>query len=275
MQRSISHFIVHLSVLLLVVICIFISFGYADSKDNVIIVQDEMPAVKVLADFLKDKGKLNVTIVDQKNFPVDLSSYGTVIAYIHQQLEEPTEIAIIDYTKQGGRYIALHHSISSRKGQNKYYFDFLGIWLDNTKQSKHPVEPGQGYGWVEGEEIVLTLVNLNPHHYITNHNVRWGDKISYVSSDSPSVERLYPSISLHDSEVYMNHKFTDGREKTVLCGFKFFDKRNNTLFMQDRALWLKKHGKGEIIYFMPGHKSSDYENQNIGQMILNAINWKP
>ena len=275
MQHSTSRFIVHMFVSILIGICILIASGHAHSQSKVIIVQDEMPAVKVLSSFLKDKGKLNVTVVDQKNFPDDLSSYGTVIVYIHQQLEEPVEIAIIDYTKQGGRYIALHHSISSRKAQNKYYFDFLGIRLDNAKQSKYPVEPGQGYGWVEGEQIVLTLVNLNPHHYITSHNVHWSDNIPYVSSDSPSVERPYPSFSLHDSEVYMNHKFTDGREKIVLCGFKFFDKRNNKLFMQDRAVWLKKYGKGEIVYFMPGHKPSDYENQNVSQMILNAIHWKP
>jgi len=49
------------------------------------------------------------------------------------------------------------------------------------------------------------------------------------------VESLYPSLSLHESEVYMNHKFTDGREKTVLMGFRFLDERNDQMFMQDRA----------------------------------------
>jgi len=50
--------------------------------------------------------------------------------------------------------------------------------------------------------------------------------IPYISSDQPGVEVLYPSISLHESEAYLNHKFTDGREKTVLFGLKFFDDRN-------------------------------------------------
>ena len=71
------------------------------------------------------------------------------------------------------------------------------------------------------------------------------------------------------------HKFRDGREKTVLFGFKFFDDRNGQLFMQDRAGWFKKYGKGEVVYFMPGHSASDFENANISQMILNAINWEP
>jgi trehalose utilization protein len=123
--------------------------------------------------------------------------------------------------------------------------------------------------------VTLTLVNLNPDHYITSHDVTWGEKIAYTSSDRPAVEALYPSISLHESEVYMNHKFTDARAKTVLCGFKFFDDRNGQMFMQDRAAWLKKYGEGEVIYFMPGHSAYDFENHNLSQMILNAINWKP
>jgi len=275
MQNKNSGFLAHMSVSVLLVIVALISLGYGGPKNNVIIVQDEMPTIEVLSSFLSDKGKLNVTVVDQKNFPQDLSSYGSVIGYIHGKLEEPVEMAIIDYTKQGGRYIALHHSISSGKANNKYYFDFLGIQLDNGKQSRNPVEPGQGYGWVEGEDIVLTLVNLNPRHYITNHHVLWGDMISYMSSDQPSVERSYPSMSLPHTEVYMNHKFIDGREKVVLCGFKFLDKRNNQLFMQDRAVWLKQYGKGDIIYIMPGHTPADYENQNISRMILNATQWTP
>lgn len=273
MQYTTSHMTLRKSISWLIVMSVLVSLGFAESKDSVLIVQDEMPALKVLGRFLEDQGKLNITMVDQAHFPEDLSPFGAVIGYIHGGLEASVEVAIINYTKQGGRYIALHHSISSGKASNKYYFDFLGIQLDHPKQSKHPVKPGQGYGWVEGEDIVLTLVNLNPGHYITSHRVTWDKAISYASSDGPSAEKPYPSIALPDSEVYMNHKFTDGRQKTVLCGFKFLDKRNNTLFMQDRAVWLKPYGKGHIIYLMPGHKPSDYENQGVSQMILNAIQW--
>ena len=73
----------------------------------------------------------------------------------------------------------------------------------------------------------------------------------------------------------MNHKFTDGREKTVLCGFKYLDDRNGQLFMQDRAVWTKPYGEGEVVYLMPGHSAADFENSSFSQMILNAINWKP
>ena len=275
MQYTHPNLVVHRSIFLLIVLSVLVSVGWAGPKDNVLIVQDEMPALEVLVAFLRDQGKLNVQIVDQAGFPQDLSPFGVVIGYLHRGLEESVEVAIIEYTKQGGRYIALHHSISSGKAQNKYYFDFLGIQLDHPKQSKYPVKPGEGYGWVEGEDIVLTLVNLNPGHYITSHRVAWDKAVPYRSSDGPSVAKPCPSIALPDSEVYMNHKFTDGRQKTVLCGFKFLDKRNNTLFMQDRAVWLKPYGKGSIIYLMPGHKPSDYKNPNISQMILNAIQWTP
>ena len=65
----------------------------------------------------------------------------------------------------------------------------------------------------------------------------------------------------------------DGREKQVLCGIKYFDDRNSELFMQDRALWIKPSGSGEIIYFLPGHSEDDFRNRNISQIVLNAIEW--
>lgn len=232
-----------------------------------------MPQIEVLARFLKEEGNLELTVVDQASVPQNLSSFSSVIGFIHGKLEETTEVSIIEYTRNGGRYVCLHHSISGGKAKNKLYFDFLGIQLDNPEASRNPVEPGGGYGWRKG--VILTLVNLNPSHYITSHKVNWGERIAYTASDFPSAEEMYPSISLEDSEVYLNQKFTDGREKMVLCGMKFYDDRNGNWFMQDRGVWIKKQGKGEIIYFLPGDTPSDYKNQNISQMILNAIEWVP
>jgi len=242
-------------------------------SDRVLIVHDELPQMEVLARILQEEGGLEVSVVEQSALPEDWSGYRAVIGYIHRVLEVPAEKAIIAYTEQGGRYIALHHSISSKKAENEFYFDFLGIRLDDPGTSKYPVMPGGGYGW--REEVTLTLVNLNPAHYITSHDMTWNEKVAYTPSDQPSVRAVYPSISLHESEVYMNHKFTDGRAKTVLAGFSFFDDRNGQVFMQDRAAWLKQYGQGEVVYFMPGHAVSDFENDNFSQMILNAITWQP
>lgn len=247
------------------------------AQDKVLVIQDEMPQMEVLAAFLQDTGNLTVDIVDQAHLPADMSGYRAVLGFIHGKLEEVTEKAIIGYTQAGGKYICLHHSISSGKAQNEFYFDFLGIQLDHPEFSSHPVKPGEGYGWFHDGENGTTfiLVNLNSQHYITSHNIDWGLPVSYTSSDGPAAAGNYPSISLPKTEVYMNHKFTDGREKTVLCGIKYHDPRNGELFMQDRAVWLKPYGEGTITYIMPGHAPEDYENPNIAQMILNAIVWQP
>ena len=258
----------------LVIVPLFILTGEPKKSSNkILIIQDELPQLVVLTQFLTDQGNLDVQIVDQTHQLPELSKYRAVLIYIHKKLEVSVEKAIIDYTKKGGRLVVLHHSISSGKAKNEFYFDFLGIHLDNPEKAKEPVDPGEGYGWVDPG--TFSLVNLHSSHYISNHNVTWGERIPYTPSDSPSSVGLYPSISLDSSEVYMNHKFIDGREKTVLCGLKFYDPRNGKLFMQDRALWIKKQGKGEVIYFMPGHTRNDYANIQISQIVLNSIEWKP
>jgi hypothetical protein len=225
---------------------------------EVLIIQDELPQMKVLADFLQEKGNLSVTIRNQASLPQDLSGYRAVLVFIHRDLQETTEKAIIDYTRQGGRLICLHHSISRVKAANKFYFDFLGVRLDQG-----PMAAG-GYAY---KASGWSLVNLNPHHYITSFQVDWTQTTPYTPSDAPSVEGTYPSIRLgDDSEVFLNHKFTDGREKTVLCGLVYQDQETNRTYMQDRGAWIKPQGKGIIIYFMPGHAASDYQRNGIAQM---------
>ena len=255
-----------LILLLFVTICaVFIVGSSSPRQPKVIVVQDEMPQMEVLAKFLRENGKLSVAISDQSSFPENLSAYDAVIVFIHGNLEEKTEKSIINYTKKGGKLICLHHSISSKKAQNKFYFDFLGMRLD-----KGPMEKG-GYKWKQSS---WSLVNLNSKHFITKSDVNWDEKVHYTPSDYPSSKRAYPCIKLkHDSEVFINHKFTDGREKIVLCGIVYHDTESDKTYMQDRGAWIKRQGKGTIVYFMPGHTASDYENRNISQMILNAIRW--
>jgi len=235
-------------------------------QSQVLIIQDERPQMEVLAKFLTEKGKLPVTIADQQSMDKDLSPYRAVVVFIHKDLYEPTERAIIDYTKAGGRLVCLHHSISSKKAENKFYFDFLGVQLN-----KGSMEDG-GYAYKASN---WTLVNLNSSHYITNHNIEWKDQVTYTSSDQPGVEKLYPCTRLKDdSEVFVNHRFTDGRDKTVLCGLIYSDKATGKTYMQDRGGWIKSQGKGTIVYLMPGHCISDYQNDRVTQMILNAMTWE-
>ena len=255
-----------IAVLLVVSFCLALILGVSPAKSpKVLIIQDELPQMQVLATFLRQEGKLSMTIADQESSPDDLSPYKAVIVFIHKDLYEKTEKSIIEYTRKGGKLICLHHSISSKKAQNKYYFDFLGMRLD-----KGPMETG-GYNW---KNSGWSLVNLNSQHFITNSDVEWDKKVTYTPSDYPSSEGTYPGISLGaDSEVFVNHKFIDGREKTVLCGIVYRDAETGKTYMQDRGAWIKKQGKGTIVYFMPGHTASDYENRNITQIILNAVRW--
>ena len=256
------------TVLLVVSICVVLVLGVSPAKTpNVLIIQDELPQMEVLAKFLRQEGKLSVTIADQQSLPEDLSAYKAVIVFIHRELLEKTEMAIIEYTKNGGRLVCLHHSIINKKALNKFYFGFLGMRLD-----KGTMDAG-GYKW---KACSYSLVNLNSKHFITNSGVDWNEKISYTPSDYPSSERKYPGITLGvDSEVFINHKFTDGREKIVLCGIVYHDAESGRTYMQDRGAWIKKQGRGTIVYFLPGHAVSDYENKNISQIILNAITWSP
>ncbi len=238
---------------------------------SVLIIMDERKQMEVLADFIETGSDYETAIVSQDSLPVNLASYRAVLVYIHHKLETAVENKMIEYTQSGGRLVLLHHSISSGKAENPHYFNFLGIRLDAPEKSPHPVLPGEGYGWVD--PVTLTLVNLNPRHFITSNKIDWPDTVVYTSSDAPATEEYFPALKLEHSEAYLNHKFTDGRTKTVLCGIKFFDERNGELFMQDRGAWYKDHGDGRVFYFMAGHAENDFENKNYAQMILNALLW--
>jgi hypothetical protein len=246
-----------------------------EANHRVLCIHDGAKVVQVLADFLHDQGQLEVTLVDQSHLPADLSGYRAVLGYVHNRLLEPTQTAIIDYTRAGGRFVALHHMISAAKAEFPAYFAFLGIQLDNPGAARNPVSPGGGYGWFTGDEngVPVTMVNLNPGHFIVSHDIRWAETTSYRSSESLTPAKEYAALVLAKSEAYMNHKFTDGREKTVLCGMKFIDPRTHELFEQDRLVWCKSYGSGQIVYIQPGHFKEEYGNPTIRQMVLNAIIW--
>lgn len=254
------------------------------TNQQLLLIHDGAKAIQPLIEFLKTRGHFDVIVVDQAHLPAaaEWRGFRAVLGYVHGRLLEPTELAIIDYTKQGGRFVALHHMISSGKAENRYYFDFLGVRLDEPKASPNPVSPGAGYGWYTGGKgetgkgepgIRQTIVNLNPGHFIVSHDVQWSGTSRYQSSDNLTVAKEFPSLELPKSEAYMNVKFTDGREKTVLLGYIFTDPRTGTHFEQDRSGWTKKSGAGRIVYLQPGHFPDEYANPNIAQMVLNAVLW--
>ena len=121
----------------------------------------------------------------------------------------------------------------------------------------------------------FTLVNLNPGHFITSHNVEYNRRVVYRSSDAPSQPRTFDAIDFKDTEVFLNQQFTDGRTKTVLFGFSCTDPQTGQTHNQDRGGWYKRANKGWVFYFQPGHTVADFENPVYRQIILNSLIWKP
>jgi len=239
---------------------------YCRRKARLLIVADEWEPMYALADFLKIHGGYEVRCTEQNDLESELSHYAGVFMYIHRTFQPRVEKALIGYAEKGGRLIVLHHGIASGKAENPEWLRFTGIYMAPKDDPK--------YLWrvVGGTH---TLVNLQPNHYVTSHNVEYDRMIEYRSSDSPSLPRKYPALDLHDTEVFLNQHFTDGREKTVLFGFHYLNKETGKVIMQDRSGWYKPVRKGWLFYLMPGHSKSDFENRSYAQIILNCLTWKP
>jgi hypothetical protein len=239
----------------------------APSTGDVLIVADEMPQMELLVNILKTRANTTAKLVNQTEVPADISGYAAVFVFVHHELLESAEKPMVDYANAGGRLIVLHHSISWARAKNKYWFPLLGMRLTP------PGDPEQGfYKWIE--PVTITIVNLAPGNYITSHNVKYPDKTLYKSSDLGTPEQAYPSFTLKGSEVYINHQFTDGKDKTILLGFKWQDPKTGKVWMQDRSGWYKKAGKGWVIYLQPGHSITDFEDSTYSQIVLNTLDAK-
>lgn len=230
-------------------------------KGDVLIVADEFPAMQALASYLKTNANVESEVIDQTKIPDNLQKYEAIIVYIHRNLNEAAEKAFINYTTNGGKLIPLHHSISSGKKKNKYWFNFLGVDLPEGD-----VDAG-GYKWIEGVE--LDIVCLDAKHFITTNKIVYPMEIE---CEINGVKKNLPAFHLNDSEVYLNHVLKSDQRK--LLGFKYVDKTTGKTYMQQHAGWIRKIGKGMIIYLMPGHSVRDFQNTIYSQMVLNAVLYK-
>lgn len=241
------------------------SYGATHQNTGVLIVADEFPAMRYLAEQIKSKLQLPCNVVEQDRMPSELTDYQTVMVYIHRRLLPSAEDAFIRYTTAGGKLLVLHHSISSGKRQNRYWFDFLGVQLPDK-----PFEEG-GYKWIE--PVTQQIVCLPPPHFITTNQIQWPEQVRYGPTDHIPAPTLLPAFTLEKSEVYLNHRWT--RPRRPLLGFRYFDSKTKTVFMQDRAGWLMSSGSGWIIYLQPGHSQHEFEHPIVQQMVMNAILWPP
>lgn len=234
------------------------------ARGEVLIIADEIPAMELLASKLKTEENLAARIVLQTDLPTSLADYTAVIVYIHKGLGEPAERAMVDYTLAGGKLIALHHSISSGKRNNKQWFPFLGVTLPEGD-----LEAG-GYKWAE--PVTIDLANLAPAHFITSHQVTYPAAIPFATASGGPVNPL-PGFTLHESEIYLNHVLTES--PTRLLGVRYTDAKTGKVWMQTHAGWVKSAGKGWIVYLMPGHSAQDFENPAYARIVLNAVIWRP
>jgi hypothetical protein len=225
---------------------------------DALIVADEFPAMRMLAVRLKAGAGVDSAIVKQAEIPRDLSRFSATIVYIHGAIDEAAEKAFVDYAEAGGKLILLHHSISSGKRPNRYWFPFLGVSLPLGELS-------QG-GYKYFEDIEMEIVNLAPNHFVTTHQVNYEAKVAYKSG---GLEKELPGFALRETEVYLNHVLEGGR--TVLLGLKFRDPKSGITYMQDTAGWYKRAGRGIVMYFMPGHSVKEFENPAYSQILVNAV----
>jgi hypothetical protein len=236
------------------------------AANEVLIVADEFPAMEHVAAQLKAQENFASRIAWQTNLPPELSQFSAVLVYIHGRLNEPAEMAFIAYTQAGGKLVVLHHSISSGKRKNQQWFSFLGVSLPEGNVD------GGGYKWIEG--ITQQLVNLAPDHFITTHKVSYPGKLAF-KADTDAMERTLPGFTLKESEVYLNHVLTADQTRTRLLGLKYTDKDSRKTCMQSHAGWVKRSGKGWIVYLQPGHDLHDLTHPTFERILLNAVVWKP
>ena len=128
-----------------------------------------------------------------------------------------------------------------------------------------------GYKWIG--DVSWDLMNLNPNHFIMTNQVEYPKQIFFATTNASAHEPSLPGFTLDQSEVYLNHVFVEPR--TLLMGLKYLDAKTGMLYIQERAGWIKRSGKGWIIYLMPGHTVKDFENAAYNRIVLNAVIFKP
>lgn len=185
--------------------------------------------------------------------------------YVHMTLLKRVERNLIDYTKRGGRMIVLHHGLASAKRENFEWMKFVGISIETRDHPRFP--------WKVLGDTTHTLVNLNPSHFITSHKIDYDQKVYFQSATDPIIKGIFPAFDLPHTEIFLNQRFTDAKEKIVLFGFRVENLKTEEIIMQATSGWYKNYGRGLLFYFQPGHTTMDFQNKNFCQILLNCIQW--
>jgi len=231
----------------------------------VYLVHDEAEPMEALADALRAAG-YEAFVDEQAAFADSLreTTPEAVFMYVHGDVEPGVESDLIKYANDGGRLIILHHGLASAKVRSRRWLPFAGIAILPRDHPTHPWRVLRGK---------VRVVNLEPGHYVTTHNVDYPETILYRPSDEPSTAQSLDGFTLADTEMFLNQHFTDGRRKTVLLGAQV--EVDGETYAQDRAGWLMSAGQGHVFYFQQGHRAKDFQNPAFLQILMNAVSWKP
>lgn len=233
------------------------------AAERVLIVADEIPAMEALARHFQAKAGAESKIVKQAEMPVSVKPFGTIVVYVHRELFEGPEKAILEHTRAGGKLIVIHHSISSGKRKNKEWLPAFRVTLPTEK-----LEAG-GYGYYA--PATFEMVNLAPKHPVTSRGVKYEKKVKFAVGGS-GPEKVYDAFTVPESEIFLNHRLEGPR--THLLGLKWTDPRSGKSYMQDTAGWHLRLGKGSVFYFMAGHRVEDFALEPYAQIIANALQFK-
>ncbi len=233
------------------------------AAQRVLIVADEIPAMEALAAHLQAKVGADSKIVTQAEMPASVAPYGTIIVYVHRELFEGPEKAILGHTREGGKLIVIHHSISSGKRKNKEWLPSFRVTLPTEK-----LEVG-GYGYYA--PATFEVVNLAPKHPVTTRGVKYEKKVKFAVGGS-GPEKECNAFTVPESEIFLNHRLEGPR--THLLGLKWTDPRSGKNYMQDTAGWHMPLGKGSAFYFMVGHRKEDFGIEPYVQILSNALAYK-
>jgi trehalose utilization protein len=235
----------------------------APERPRALIVADEIPAMRVVAELLGREAGMDAQVATQAETPDELAAYACVLVYIHGKLDHRAEEACIRFAEGGGKLIVLHHSISSAKraGANPHWFRFLGVEAPSL-----PFEQG-GYRWIEG--VTMDIRALAPKHPILR-GVKW------EQADGR------PGFRLEETEVYLNHVLGQGRlpsgdpcgKRTLLLGLTYTAADGRT-YRQETAGWTMPTGKGHVVYLMPGHTDREFRHPAYARILANAARWRP
>ena len=228
---------------------------------GVLIVADEFHAMQVVAAQLEADTKVQTRIIGQTEMPPSMASYRAVLVYLHGELSPAAEHKLMQYANDGGDLIVLHHTISSRKRENKDWFNFLHIEL--------PAKPFADGGYAYFDPVTYQVVNLAAGSPLMK-GVTFSEKVAFTDPAGGG-ERTLPGTTFPDTEVYVNHVLTG--EHTLLLGMKYTDATTGRVYMQDTAGWMMAAGKGTVFYFMMGHRFEDFQNAAYRRLLRNAVEY--